>query len=491
MAASFQANLSGASWNESRQQLWLAVNNPGTVVCLKKTSTGSMKFDSVGTAPMRWNLGGDLEAICQANENDSSFFVLVEDLGLIRRYKYAPNGVVMLLRTWNLSAYLPVYANGLGPEGMTFVSNTWLQKRGFKNASGQSVLGSMGFGGLFFVAHQNGGKIYAFDLSANTSQVTFHGAFQTSRTESSSLEIDRSTGRLFVWHNLGPNYLEVCDLASVPAPGGRKLISQKEFLGPESGNLEGIAFAPSCSGSLDAFICDDANANGHGLMWYRQFRPCVPRLDFQVLDSTLCTGDSLRLQNLSCGTCPGDVWVWKVGTETISGAQPLPIPNLAPGSYSPRLFWANGFVDSLSAPAQVQIVYRPFVDLPWHDTTVCQTASTFTFPQGIGSWTGPHLQNGSIPDLSLLLIGEYVYTYTAGDLAFCQVSDSVRLNLQFCSPVNHLKNRQISEGWAIFDLYGRCWGRGEPGEPVPPLPKGIWLEIKEGNSRPRLLQIQD
>ena len=124
------------------------------------------------------------------------------------------------------------------------------------------------------VAHQNGGRVYAFDLDRSDSTFDFVGAYKTRKTESSGLEFDRSNGYLYIWHNIGPapNYLEVTTLAS-HVDGERTLTPIAEFEGPKSGNLEGIAILPASDDDNWCLIVDDDNQDGAALMWFQTFDP--------------------------------------------------------------------------------------------------------------------------------------------------------------------------------------------------------------------------
>jgi len=156
----FSANLSGSYWNEQTQRLWVCVNNPGTVCCLrKKDGANNWLIDSISGVPCRYSIGGDVESVCQANEGDSTFYVAEEASSSIKRYKVSSNGQFQLLRTFDTSPFVPAYVNGLGPEGLAFVPDFWLIRNGFVKSNGQLYAGGSAMGGLFFVAHQNGGHM--------------------------------------------------------------------------------------------------------------------------------------------------------------------------------------------------------------------------------------------------------------------------------------------------------------------------------------------
>jgi PKD repeat protein len=372
----FSANLSGSYWNEQTQRLWVCVNNPGTVFCLrKKDGANNWLIDSISGVPCRYSIGGDVESVCHANEGDSTFYVAEEASSSIKRYKVSSNGQFQLLRTFDTSPFMPSYVNGLGPEGLAFVPDFWLIRNGFVKSNGQLYAGGSAMGGLFFVAHQNGGHIYAFDFLPSTGGVVFIGDYKTARTESSGLEFDRSTGHLFIWHNIGVNYIEVTDLRSSVSGTGRQIRKQVEFNGPKSGNLEGIAFTPACSNQNWYFATDDANANGDALMWFRQFKPCVPLLSFDVSDTALCVDDTVRFMNTSCGDCPSALYSWNFGQnaqpQTAIGRGPHKVIYSEPGLKTVSLFFQGGIKDTLIRNSVLHVIKEPKPSITLSDSTPC------------------------------------------------------------------------------------------------------------------------
>lgn len=372
----FSANLSGDYWNEQTHRLWVCTNNPGTVFCLrKKDGANSWLIDSIGGVPCRYSIGGDVESVCQANEGDSTFYVTEEASSSIKWYKVKSNGQFQLLRSFNTASYMPAYANGLGPEGLAFVPDHWLIRNGFVKSNGQLYTGGSAMGGLFFVAHQNGGQLYAFELSPSTGGVVFIGAYKTARTESSGLEFDRSTGHLFIWHNIGSNFIEVTNLRSSPSGTGRQIRKQVEFNGPKSGNLEGIAFTPACSNQNWYFATDDANANGDALMWFRQFKPCVPLLSFDVSDTVQCVGDTVRYMNTSCGDCPSALYSWDFGQgaqpQSATGPGPHKVLYSEPGLKTVSLFFQGGIRDTIIRKSVLHVMKEPTPSVVLSDSTPC------------------------------------------------------------------------------------------------------------------------
>jgi len=277
----FTNNLSGAHWNPVTHTLWLAVNGPGMFIALARGEGGEFAIEQKAGKAGIWSPGGDLESLTQVDYNADRITVLVEGAGYIRQYDTSVYGVVKLLHQWQITQHVPTSSGG-GSEGLAFVPDEWLTKRGFTGPDGQPYVSKKGMGGLMFVAHQRGGGIYVFDCDPNSSAVDFVGSYLTGRTESSGLELDRSTGKLYVWHNLGPNYVEEVDLASTVVGNQRRLVQLREWTAPKSGNLESFALTPTGTFEHEVFITDDDNQQGFGLMRYRQFAPNASALEAVV-----------------------------------------------------------------------------------------------------------------------------------------------------------------------------------------------------------------
>src|SRR5690606_39091409 len=87
-----------------------------------------------------------------------------------------------------------------------------------------------GAGGLFFIAHQNGGYIWVFDINPEVSDdFAFVGKYKTSRNESCDLAFDASTNLLYVLHNIGANYLQITDLSLEGAAAEPTLTTVAEY----------------------------------------------------------------------------------------------------------------------------------------------------------------------------------------------------------------------------------------------------------------------
>lgn len=270
----FRKNISGACYNPESETFWVCRNGgPSAFWALKKDKSGDWVIAESGGRKAKYDVGkGDLEGICQADFRKDLVYVIVEGKDRIRAYDTSMGGTAKLRSEWDISAYLPT-KGGEGPEGITFVPDEWLGRGRFADSGGDPYASRGGMGGLMFVAHQNGGRVYVFDLSAVSNDVYFVGSYKTAREESSGLEFDRSTGFLYIWHNTGANYLEVAALSSKEDGDGRRLSTVMEFTGPKGGNLEGIAISPLGAKRGLCLVVDDDNQDGAALMLFTKFAP--------------------------------------------------------------------------------------------------------------------------------------------------------------------------------------------------------------------------
>ena len=268
-------NWSGAFWNPATRRLWLVCNNPGSFWALRENGAGGFQVaTNAAGAKAQWAPGGDLEAICQADRDDT--VLVMDENGYIREYDVSDFGAANPLHAWNLRAVCTNTANS-GGEGIAFVPDEYLRRQGFCDSNGVPRQSARGMGGLTFVGYQQDGFVYVFDLDRTGDAWDFVGRYQTGRAETADLEFDRATGRLFVWHNTGSNYLETVELRSVVSGSNRRLRQLAETVGPRTGNLEGFALVPSAAtnDSGGCVLTDDDNLNREAVMWYRQFQPAA------------------------------------------------------------------------------------------------------------------------------------------------------------------------------------------------------------------------
>lgn len=264
-------NWSGAFWNPETRTLWLACNS-GYFWALVENGAGGFRVATNASGTLaKWSPGGDLESIGQVAYTSSAVFLMDED-GWIKEYDASQYGVVSLTRSWDIRAHC-AEVGGSGSEGLAFVPDEWLRRQQFTDTNGIPRVSTNGMGGLMLIGHQSGGYVHAFDLNPTNTQFGYVGRYKTGRSETAGLEFDRASGKFYVWHNTGDNYLEVVGLQSYPSGTNRVLRPLAEYYGPRTGNLEGFALTPSTDTNTWCFITDDDNSGGEAVMWYREFAP--------------------------------------------------------------------------------------------------------------------------------------------------------------------------------------------------------------------------
>lgn len=248
----FYQDLSGAFYSPITRRLWVCRNGPSNstskVWSLVENGTGGwmVEMRAGGSARCEWTGFGDSEAITQVDPATNTVLIMAEAEEVIRMYDLTTPGTAVLLRTWVTTPHLPV-SGGSGSEGLAFVPDGALASGGFVGLDGLPRTSHRGMGGLVFVGHQNGGRVYVFDLSTTSSAFDFIGSFATGGADTSEVTFDPVTGHLLLLHGDNINTTEAVRLASVPEAGGRRLPTATIW-GPPTGapgdlNLEGLALA--------------------------------------------------------------------------------------------------------------------------------------------------------------------------------------------------------------------------------------------------------
>lgn len=270
--------LSGLYWNNELACLY-AVGDGGSVYLLElnnKTNT----FALTGSAD---GIGGP-EGITQVGNAKNEFYIIDENSYEIRKYNFKTNyNGVTLQKSWNLlQSPSPMTNTGnSGPEGIAFIPDSYLQQIGFVSSStGKTYVSTKGMGGLMFIAHQDGGYIWVFDVNPNVNNdFAYVGKYKTNRTESCDLSFDYSTGMLYILHNLDDNYLEVTNLTTTKVSSEYKLSTVAEYPIPNpsgSINIEGIAVSPKYpqNSSLGLWLCRDVSSKSEtadAVRWFKTF----------------------------------------------------------------------------------------------------------------------------------------------------------------------------------------------------------------------------
>jgi hypothetical protein len=263
MDANGLTELSGLHWNPVLNRLYI-VDDKGRVRVLS-LNIGSNTFSQIANK----SIAGGPEGITQVDYNANEFYTIDENNYEIRKYTYPANfSSVTYANHWNLlAAPSPMPNTGnTGPEGIAFVPDNYLKSIGFiGQETGQLYTSVKGMGGLIFIANQDGGNIWVFDVNPSVNNdFAYVGKYKTNRTESCELEFDRSTGLLYILHNTDNNTLEVTNLTTTIVSGGRKFVVVKEYQipNPEGNiNIEGFAITPKCDNStnVSAWLCRDVS----------------------------------------------------------------------------------------------------------------------------------------------------------------------------------------------------------------------------------------
>jgi hypothetical protein len=281
MDASGIVEASGLYWNKVTKRLYL-VQNDGRIRVLQFNET-TQTFTQVGNK----TLAGGPEAVTLVNDTESVFYILDENNYEIKKYAHTSDFTSMALtQSWDLlTALSPMTDTGnSGPEGLAFIPDAYLAQAGFvSSVTGTTYTSQKGMGGLLFVAHQDGGYIWVFDVNPNVSNdFIYVGKYKTNREESCDLAFDASTGLLHILHNIDGNRLEVTDLSSTLDTNSERVMDMvSEYFLPvptSNTNIEGFTLTEKCPDqTVSAWLCRDASSSESSavktdvLRWFKPF----------------------------------------------------------------------------------------------------------------------------------------------------------------------------------------------------------------------------
>jgi hypothetical protein len=256
--------LSGLFWNENLKLLFVS-HGDGRLRVLQLNATNT--FTQIANK----YLTGGPEGITQADLNTNEYYTIDENNYQVRKYKFS-NGfnTITLSNSWDITALPSPMTNtaNTGPEGIAFIPDSFLIVSGFiSQTTGLPYSSVKGMGGLIFIAHQNQGYVWVFDINPTVNNdFAFVGKYKTNRSESCELSFDRSTGLLYILHNINGNILEVTDLTSFHyGISDRKFTLKHEyFISNPSGNVnvEGFAISSKCTDTsgVKVFLCRDVES---------------------------------------------------------------------------------------------------------------------------------------------------------------------------------------------------------------------------------------
>ncbi|RZJ35513.1 MAG: T9SS type A sorting domain-containing protein [Flavobacterium sp.] len=266
MSSSGVTDLSGLHWNSLLKRLY-AVQGDGRLHVLQ-LNTATNVFTQIADKA----LANGPEGITQADLSANTFYTIDENQYEIRKFNHNNSfSSISLSRHWNLlAAPSPMQDTGnLGPEGIVFVPDAALSAAGFiSQQTGQPYVSQKGMGGLMFVAHQDGGYLWVFDINPNVNNdFSYVGKYKTNQTESCDLAFDQSSGMLYILHNVtANNTIELSNLSTISLPNGeRKMVTTAEYHIPDSGanaNIEGFAITPKCDPlGVSVWLCRDVESS--------------------------------------------------------------------------------------------------------------------------------------------------------------------------------------------------------------------------------------
>lgn len=314
MDANGLTELSGLFWNGVRNTLLVSHGDGRLRVLQHNTQTNS--FSQMANL----SIPGGPEGITQVNLNADEFYTIDENYYEIRKYSHTPGFTsATLVNSWNILSLPSIMTNtgNTGPEGIAFVPDSFLIAAGFiSERTGQPYTSVNGMGGLLFIAHQNLGQIWVFDVNPNVSNnFSYVGRYFTNKSESCDLAFDRSTGLMYILHNIGLNSIELTDLSSAISGSSRKFNTRKEIeLSNPSGNInvEGLAISNRYPDSMNVrvWLCRDIESTESSTYkkdCLRQFAPFdQPENQSNQASVIITTND--RFKYLDNGSNQGTNW---------------------------------------------------------------------------------------------------------------------------------------------------------------------------------------
>ena len=274
----FGENLSGLSF-ESPGVLWAVNNGPGKLYRL--TPSGSTwRPDPAGGKSLRYaNGSGDPDAEGVVFTPDGLFVVTERDnsksstsLPKVLRYDTsATSSTLSATAEWNLTADLPSLPANSGPEGISWIPDTFLTAHGFRDERTGAAYAPASYpghgSGLFFVGVEATGAVHAYALTQSGGASTRVATIASGFPGVMDLEFEPATGHLWA----------ACDDTCQGRTAVLDLNAQGRFAvtavhdrptGMANYNNEGFAIAPqsTCSaGRKPVLWSDDSNDGGHAL----------------------------------------------------------------------------------------------------------------------------------------------------------------------------------------------------------------------------------
>jgi hypothetical protein len=209
----FGENLSGLSF-ESEGVLWAVDNGPGRLYRLVPNGA-TWRPDPAGG----WASGKALHYTGGSGDPDAEGVVVTPDgvfvaterdngnsstsLPKILRYDATSTAASLNATTeWNLTSDLPSLPANAGPEGISWIPDTFLTAHGFRDEHTGAAYNPAGYpghgSGLFFAGLEDNGTVYAYALSQSGGGYTRVAAVTSGFPGVMDLEFEPGTGHLWV-----------------------------------------------------------------------------------------------------------------------------------------------------------------------------------------------------------------------------------------------------------------------------------------------------
>ena len=288
----FGGNMSGLDCEGSGSTtpgiLWGARNGPGALFRLVFNGTSWVPDASNG-----WSAGKLVRYPSGTGEPDAEGVTFVGDgstggvyisaernnaantvsRNSVLRYDVSGAGAELVAtHEWNLTADLPPTGANQGLEAITWIDDSFLVANGFRDESTGALYNPANYpnhgSGLFFVALEANGTIYAYALDHTTGGFTRIATIASGFASLMDLQFDRDLNELWA----------VCDntcsgrttVLRLDAATGRftQVLAFERPTGMPNLNNEGFAIAPAalCSGGLKpVYWADDGETGGHSI----------------------------------------------------------------------------------------------------------------------------------------------------------------------------------------------------------------------------------
>jgi hypothetical protein len=290
----FPSNLSGLHYQPATSgaaTLWAALNGPGKLYRLVQSgglwapdagdwatgkvlryTDGTGEPDSEGVTKGRWDEPGIYVATERNNQVSG-----VSRLSVLRFDETAAGTELGATNEWNLTSQLPAVGANAGLEAITFIPDSYLVARGFRDsllAKPYAPTDYPGHGdGLFAVGVEGTGNVHVLALDHTTNQAFLLATFSAQQASVMDLAFDRDNGVL--WAACDDTCGNQSTLFTIDQTAGSPTLGQfvlRRRVAPPSGlplsNHEGISFqseAECVAGQKAFFWSDDSNLASHAL----------------------------------------------------------------------------------------------------------------------------------------------------------------------------------------------------------------------------------